>query len=104
MSVSRYLSAARTIAQTIPGILAQLGLKPLISRQILTETERGLAWLFVVFEVDHLEQPEDYAAFNVLHTLSTAYHGLPVIFNNSYGLRYAVLLSSPNLIKRSNGF
>jgi hypothetical protein len=103
MSVNRYLPAARSVAQAIPGILAQRGLKPLISRFVLTETERGAAWLFVVLEVSPLEHLEDYAASDVLHYLSTALHGHPVVINsNSDGLRYAVLLGSPNLLKRPN--
>ena len=96
MGIDRYLSAARFVAQTIPAILAQLGLKPFISRFVLTETERGAAWLFVVLEISPPENLEDYAAFDVLHYLSTALHGLPVVISNSYGLRYAVLLGSPN--------
>ena len=95
MSANRYLSAARYVAQTIPSILTQLGLKPFISRFVLTETERGDAWLFVVLEDDHLPSYEDYASSEVLDYLSTAFHGLPVVFSNTYGLRYAVLLSSP---------
>jgi len=102
MSVNRYLPAAQFVAKTFPGILAQLGLKPFISRYILTETERGAAWLFVVLEVSPLEHLEDYAASDVLDYLSTALHGLPVVISNSYGLRYAVLLGSPNLLKRPN--
>jgi hypothetical protein len=104
MSVNRYLPAARSVAQAIPGILAQRGLKPLISRFVLTETERGAAWLFVVLEVSPLEHLEDYAASDVLHYLSTALHGHPVVINsNSDGVRYAVLLSPPpNLLKRPN--
>jgi hypothetical protein len=102
MSVNRYLPAARYVARTIPGILAQLGLKPFISRFILTETERGAAWLFVVLEVSPLNYLEEFAASDVLHYLSTALHGLPIVISNSYGLRYAVLLSSPNLLKRPN--
>jgi hypothetical protein len=96
MSVNRYLPAARIVAQKIPGVLLQLGLKPFISRFVLTETESGAAWLFVVLEVSHLEYTEDYTASGVLHYLSTALHGLPVVISNSYGLRYAVLLSSTN--------
>jgi hypothetical protein len=104
MNANRYLSAARYVAQTIPGILAQLGLKPFISRFVLTETERGDAWLFVVLEVDDLQQSqEDYASSEVLEYLSTAFHGLPVVFTNTYGLRYAVLLSS-TVSQGSNGF
>ena len=95
MSANRYLSAAHYVAQTIPAILVQLGLKPFISRFVLTETERGDAWLFVVLEVSPLQSQEDYAAPEVLNYLSTAFHGLPVVFSNTYGLRYAMLLSSP---------
>jgi len=46
-----------------------------------------------------MNHPEDYAASDVLHYLSTALHGLPVVISDSYGLRYAVLLGSPNLLK-----
>jgi hypothetical protein len=103
VSVDRYLPAARYVAQAIPGILAQRGLKPFISRFVLTETQQGNAWLFVVLEVNPLKHPEDYAASDVLDYLSTALHGLPVVISDSYGLRYAVLLnSSPNLLKTPN--
>ena len=94
MSAQRYLPAARVVAQAIPVILAQRGLKPFISRYVLTETEQGNAWLFVVLEVSPQEHPEDYAASDVLHYLSTALYGLPVMISNSYGMRYAVLLGS----------
>jgi hypothetical protein len=96
MSVNRYLPAARYIAQAIPGILAQRGLKPFISRFVLTETQQGNAWLFVVLEVSPQQRLEDYAAPEVLRYLSTALHGLPVVISESYGLRYAVLLGSTN--------
>ena len=97
MTMNRYLAAARYVAQTIPGLLAQRGLQPFISRFVLTETEQGHAWLFVVLEVSPLEHLEDYAATNVLAYLTTGLHGLPVVVSASYGLRYAVLLGSPNL-------
>lgn len=96
MSVNRYLPAAHYVAQAVPDILAQRGLKPFISRFVLTETQHGNAWLFIVLEVSALNHPEDYSASEVLHYLSTALHGLPVVISDSYGLRYAVLLSSPN--------
>ena len=104
MSANRYLPAARNAAQTIPATLAQRGLKPFISRCVLTETERGAAWLFVVLQVSPQEHPEDYAASDVLHDLSTALQGLPIVISNSDGLRYAVLLGSPNILKRLNRF
>jgi len=96
MSVNRYLPAARYVAQAIPSILAQRGLNPFISRFVLTETQQGNAWLFAVLEVSPLNHPEDYAAPEVLHYLSIALQRLPVVISDSYGLRYAVLLSSPN--------
>ena len=104
MSANRYLPAARYVAQAIPDILAQRGLKPFISRFVLTETQQGNAWLFVVLEVSPLQPLEDYAAPDVLDYLSTALHGLPVVVSAAYGLRYAVLLGSSNLLKRPNGF
>jgi hypothetical protein len=99
MSVNRYLSAARYVAWAMPGLLAQRGLNPFISRFVLTETEQGNAWLFVVLEVSRLQPVEDYAASDLMDYLSTALHGLPVVISDSYGLRYAVLLGSPNLSK-----
>jgi hypothetical protein len=93
MSANRYLPAARYVARSIPGILAARGLKPFISRYILTETREGNAWLFAVLEVSPLNHLEDYAASDVLYDLSKALHGLPVVISNSYGMRYAVLLS-----------
>lgn len=101
MSSNRYLPAAHNVAHSISGILAQLGLKPFISRFVLTETEQGHAWLFVVLEVDPLHHPEDYAAPEVLHYLSAALNGMPVVISESYGLRYAVLLS-PSLLQNTN--
>ncbi len=98
MDIDRYLPAARFVTEAIPGILDQLGLKPFISRIVLTETEQGAAWLFIVLEVNHQEYVEDYATPEVLDYLSKTLHGLPVVFSNSYGLRYAVLLSSQNLL------
>ncbi len=97
MSANRYLTAARHVARAIPGILAQRGLSPFISRFVLTETEQGRAWLFVVLEVSPLQLLEDYAAQDVLDHLSAALHGLPVVVSDSYGLRYAVLIGSPGL-------
>jgi hypothetical protein len=96
---NRYLPAARHVAQAFPGILAQRGLKPFISRFVLTETQQGHAWLFVVLEVNILQPLEEYAASGMLDYLSSALRGLPVVISDSYGLRYAVLLGSPNLPK-----
>jgi hypothetical protein len=95
LSANRYLPAAQNIAQAIPGILTEQGLDPLISRFVLTETEQGDAWLFVVMDDSVLESLESYAATSVLNHLSAGLHGHLVLFSNSYGLRYAVHLSPP---------
>jgi hypothetical protein len=93
LSANRYLPAAQNVAQALPCILVEEGLEPLISRFVLTETEAGDAWLFVVMDDSVAEFLESYAAASVLSHLSTALHGHPVLFSNSYGLRYAVQLS-----------
>jgi hypothetical protein len=97
MSANRYLTAARHVARAFPGILAQRGLSTFISRYVLTETDEGHAWLFVVLEVSPLQPPEDYAAPEVLGYISAALSGLPVVVSDSYGLRYTVLIGSPGL-------
>ncbi|HMD89116.1 MAG TPA: hypothetical protein VKF38_08135 [Anaerolineaceae bacterium] len=98
MSANRYLPAAEAIAHVIPTILAEQGLDPLISRFVLTETEKGDAWLFVVMDDRVLEFLASYTAAGVLSHLSAALHGHLVMISSSAGLRYAVLLSpSENL-------
>lgn len=98
MSANRYLPAAQAVARAISGILVEQGLDPLISRFVLTETEQGNAWLFVVMDDSIYEFIEFYNAASVLSHLSQALSGHPVLFSNSYGLRYAVLLGSPNMV------
>jgi len=93
MSVNRYLPAAQFIAEAFPGILADLGLNPLISRFVLTESERGDAWLFVVMDGSVIETLDSYALPSALSRLSAVLQGHVVLFSNSYGLRYAILLS-----------
>jgi len=98
LSANRYLSAAQNVAQALPCILVEEGLEPLISRYVLTETERGDAWLFVVLDDSVSEFLESYAAPSVISHLSAALKGHQVMFSNSYGLRYAVRLNpSTNL-------
>lgn len=100
MSANRYLAAAENVAKAIPLILAEQGLDAPISRFVLTETEQGNAWLFVVMDDSILEDLESYAAPDVAAHLSAALQGHVVRFSNSFGLRYAVLLGSPNLLRR----
>ncbi len=95
MSATRFIPAAQNAAQAIPCILADQGLDPLrISRFVLTETTRGDAWLFVVMDDSIMDFLPSYTSPRVLSTLSNGLRGHIVMFSNSYGLRYAVLLSS----------
>jgi hypothetical protein len=93
MSVNRYLPAARYVAQAIPGILTQRGLRPAFSRFVLTESQQGSAWLFAVLDISQLNYPDEYAASDVLDDLSTGLHDLPVVISEANGMRYAVLLN-----------
>lgn len=93
MTIQRYLAAAQNVAQAVPRILVEEGLDPLISRFVLSETANGDAWLFVVLDDSVFESLESYASTGVLAHLSTELHGHLVLFSNSYGLRYAILLS-----------
>ena len=100
MSANRYLAAAENVAKAIPLILAEQGLNAPISRFVLTETKQGNAWLFVVMNDSILEDLESNAAPGVIANLSTALQGHVVRLSNSFGLRYTVLLGSPNLLRR----
>ena len=93
MSANQYFAAAKTAAHTIPEVLSEQGLAPLINRYVLTESPRGDVWLFVVMDDSILESLESYAANYVLSQMSAALLGHPVVFSNSYGVRYAVLLN-----------
>ena len=103
MSVNRYRAAAENVAQLMPGILVDQGLQPQINGFVLTETEQGHAWLFVVMDDQLSEALETYAAPRVLARISTALHGHLVMFSNSDGLRYGILLSSPDLSSHTSG-
>ena len=94
MRANRYLAAAESVAQAIPGILAEQGLEPLIKRYILTETDQGDAWLFVVMDNRVLDSLECYTAPAVIIHISAALRGHPVLSSSDGGLRYAILLSS----------
>ncbi|HUF39635.1 MAG TPA: hypothetical protein VMN57_14015 [Anaerolineales bacterium] len=96
MSADRYLPAAQYVAWAISNTLVERGLKPVISRIVLTETQQGNAWLFAVLEVSASNHPEDYTAPDLVKHLSAALQGLPLMVSESYGMRYAVLLGSQN--------
>jgi hypothetical protein len=100
LSANRYLPAAQTVARTLPGVLVELGLDPLIDRFVMTETEWGDAWLFAVLDERILKFLEAYADNRVLAQLSAAFHGHLVLFSNYSGPRYAILLSPSNRTNR----
>jgi hypothetical protein len=102
LNANRYLPAAENIAHVMPGILAEQGLDPLISRFVLTETETGDAWLFVVMDDRVLESLECYTKPGVLSHLSSALHGHIVLSSSSAGLRYAILLSPSKNIPQTS--
>jgi hypothetical protein len=81
------------MARAIPGILAEQGLDPLINRFVLTESRHGDAWLFVVMDDSVLDLPASYASTGVISHISAALRGHHVVFSDSDGLRYAILLS-----------
>jgi hypothetical protein len=94
LSAYRYLPLAQNATLIIPAVLAEHSLEPRIERFVLTETEEGAVWLFVVLN-HHIEKLADsYAANSVLADLSSALHGRLVFFSKFNGLRFAVLLSS----------
>lgn len=93
MAASRYLPAAQSVAQAFPGLLKEIGLVPWINRYVLTETPAGNVWLFVVMNDSISGIVSSYGAPEVLIHLSTQLHGHRILFSNSYGLRYAVLLT-----------
>ena len=106
MSTNRYIPAANRIAQAIPALLDEQGLDPLIDRFVLTETEQGEAWLFVIMNNRVLEYQECYTKPAVLAHLSAALHGHKVVSSSSDsdGLHYAVLFSPPKDIPQTNPF
>lgn len=92
-----YIATARAAASKIPVVLSNRGLPPMIARYIYTE-RGGRAWLFAILDQHKITRIERYISPDLLHQLSTALGGAPVILSNSTGLRYAVLLSpSPKL-------
>ncbi len=102
MSAERYLATAQNLAQVMPGMLVEQGLDPLINRYVLAESQRGDAWLFVVLDDSAFKSLAAYSAKNVLTTLSASTGGHPVFFSNSFGLRYAILLSPPRRAPEAN--
>ena len=96
MPTTRYLAAARTVAETLSTVLEQRTATEaaMIRRWLLTENGERV-WLFGVLDDQRLSSLQPYTSEQTLHHLSTALRGMPVLISNTTGLRYAVLLSRP---------
>lgn len=91
---------AQEIMLTMEHVLAdELRLQPPLKYQILKDGNFIL--LLAVMDVQNLRRAiQKYTAEDVLHQLSTALGGLPVVLSNHSGLRYAVSMTGkPRLLK-----
>jgi len=88
-----FLSMAQYAATVVRHVLVnERNLAPPV-KWLLTQTNRGNVWLFAVLDERNLGRNiSAYTNQSVLHQLSTALNGKPVILSNTTGLRYAVLL------------
>jgi len=103
MPTTRYLAAARTVANTITLVLNQRSTTDagMIRRWLLTE-HGAHVWLFGELDDKRLPSLLPYTSEQTLHHLSTALRGKPVLLSNRTGLRYAVLLSKqPQMLKNA---
>ena len=103
MPTTRYLAAARTVANTISLVLNQRSTTDagMIRRWLLTE-HGAHVWLFGELDDKRLPSLLPYTSEQTLHHLSTALRGKPVLLSNRTGLRYAVLLSKqPQMPKKA---
>jgi len=103
MPTTRYLAAARTVANTIALVLNQRSTTDagMIRRWLLTE-HGAHVWLFGELDDKCLPSLLPYTSEQTLHHLSTALRGKPVLLSNRTGLRYAVLLSKqPQMPKKA---
>ena len=93
----RYLPQAAYVAGKMVLALRQRGLPPVFEKFILTETGQAV-WLIGVLDTRRIGKIDPYGSRDTLHQISTLASGLPTIWSNTTGVRYAVLLSgSPEL-------
>jgi hypothetical protein len=97
------LLEAEAIARRIPRVMARRGLRPLFAEWLIT-AYRGRIWLFGVLDLQRIERLEVYTRPDLLHHLSAAIGGRPVVVSNTSGLRYAVLVSRPPRLPRRVDF
>ncbi len=87
----------------ITEVVARRGLPPLFADWLLT-VHQGRFWLFGILDIARIGRLEQYTSEDLLHHLSTAIGGRPVVLSNTSGLRYAVLLSRPPRLPRRAEF
>lgn len=88
----RYLPQAAYVAGKMVLALRQRGLPPVFEKFILTETGQAV-WLIGVLDTRRIGKIDPYGSRDTLHQISTLASGLPTIWSNTTGVRYAVLLS-----------
>jgi hypothetical protein len=99
----KFLEKASAVARIVEAVLSsRAGTDPaMIARWVMTRSENGSVWLFVVLDDQRLPKFEPYAA--AAHHLSSSLRGMPVLLGNHTGLRYGILLSQkPELPKTAN--
>ncbi|MGC8947483.1 MAG: FtsK/SpoIIIE domain-containing protein [Anaerolineae bacterium] len=102
--VPRYrILEAEEVARRITEVVVRRGLPPLFAEWILT-AHHGQVWLFGVLDMARIGRLEQYTSPELIHHLSTAIGGRPVILSNTSGARYAVLLSRPPRLPRRADF
>ena len=94
---------AEFVAKRMTEVVSRRGLSPLFADWVLTSYQ-GRCWLFGVLDIGHVQRLEWYTSPDLLHHLSTAIGGRPVVISNSSGLRYAVLLSPLSRLPRRADF
>ncbi len=94
---------AEAVARRITEVVARRGLPPLFADWLLT-VHQGRFWLFGILDIARIGRLEQYTSEDLLHHLSTAIGGRPVVLSNTSGLRYAVLLSRPPRLPRRAEF
>lgn len=89
---------ARIVVNDVNDILTHRGLN--LPRRWVLVSRHDRSWLFGIMDEKEMSRMGIYTSNDVLHHLSSALRGKPVLVSNSTGLRYAILLSGkPELPK-----
>jgi hypothetical protein len=93
MTANRYLVAARISAFLIDPILTDAGIDIQSNQYYLTETDRGDAWLFVLFNSMERQSVEKKLTPEILRRLGETLRGRQITLCRRQDLCLAVLLS-----------